>query len=143
MQVDHVLLPLRVRLGQPAGRAKAGIVDQDLQLVAAGDPSLYQLHPLLRGEVGGQDVRLYPVGGGNFLGEFLQPVFTPGDQQEVVATARELARKLDAQPGRGAGDQGDGAAALLLPRPGRKRGPRPQQPGCPKGGTNPEQYGSR
>ncbi len=113
IKVDHLPLPLAVQLCKTAGKAEAGIVDQQLDMFAMG------------GEVGHQ-----PVGGARQaqvrsdragiaeLGrQRVDPILAAGDEHQPLALGRQLPSEIDAQPGRSAGDQRDRIESFRRPLP--------------------------
>ena len=105
VEVDHLAEPVERAIGELAGEAEAGIVDQG----ADAEPLGLELGDqagggALLGEVGGEDMDL----AADLRGERLHPVAAARDQRQRLAARRALPRELGAEPRRRAGDQGDG-----------------------------------
>ena len=94
--------------------AEAGVVHEDL------DVELERLHlrehlvaALIRAEVGGDVLGADAVRLIDLVGESLEAILATGDERQAIATLRELARDLLADPGRGAGDEDGGRISRL------------------------------
>jgi hypothetical protein len=104
VEPHDVLLALEVRVEQRGDRAEAGVVaepdDRPLTLLEPAD----QRTPLVRiDQVAGLDARMDAVRL-ELTGERAQPLDAAGDEHDVVAAPRELARELRADAGRRSGD---------------------------------------
>ena len=113
VKVDHRELLAAVERVGGSEQAEARVVDDHVRLEAA---PVERLSDGLRGigarEVGrqnGRPPRALPRNGVRQRGERL---FTPRDQNDVVTVGGELVGERGADPGRRAGDQGDGALLL-------------------------------
>ena len=114
VEVDHLALAVERPVGEPAGEAEAGIVDQrlDAQALRPRTSAIRLSAAPGQGEVGGEDMDVAAE-----LGlQRLEPVAAPGDQHQLLAARAALAREFGAEPRRRAGDERDG------PRHGRQCG---------------------
>ena len=102
VEVDHLAQPIERPLGELAGEAEAGIVDQGVDVEPLGLQLGDQAGGGARfGEIGGEDMDVAAE-----LGlQRLEPVAAASDQRQRLAARRALAREFGAEPRRGAGDQ--------------------------------------
>src|SRR4051812_13181081 len=104
IEVDHLAEARQRPVGELAGEAEAGIVDQraDAEPFGAelGDQACRRA---VSGEVGFEDMD--PAA--DLAGERLHPVAAPRDERQLLAARRALAGEFGAEARRGAGDQGD------------------------------------
>jgi hypothetical protein len=85
---------------------EAGVVDQDLDGTPARAQILFEPHAIpLVAKVGGDDLRLDVMVGGELGRQAAQPLLAPRHQDEREAARGELGRDRGPDPGRGAGDQ--------------------------------------
>ncbi len=89
VEPDLLRVARRIVVEEGAGGAEAGVVDQQADV----DAELRDLFPQ-GGGLGRQVAGDRLGGGGQVLGESLQPVRAPGDQDQLPAAGCELAGKL-------------------------------------------------
>ena len=108
IEVDHLPLALAVQLGETAGQAEAGVVDQQLDMFAVGGEVGHQ--PV--GRAGQAQIRSDRAGIAKLGRQRVEPILAAGDEHQPLALGRQLPGEIDAQPGRGAGDQRDAVGHL-------------------------------
>ena len=109
VEQQHVGHVVAVAFADLAHRGEAGIVDEQRDRLARLQPFLDHVEVVGVGEVGGDHLDIDAVFGRQLFGEVAQPVLAPCDDDEVVAGAREVMREAEADTGRCAGDESDGA----------------------------------
>ena len=106
VQTDLPALGLARELGELAVRAHPRVVDEEVDRRLGGlEPRLDHRHPLLRSQVGGENLDRGPVLLLERLGELLEPGLVARDDHEVVAASGQRARERGADARRGAGDE--------------------------------------
>ena len=106
-QLEKGRLGLPVRLFEQARARAAGVVDEPVD-VEPGAPreieDLPRCVPIR--EIGGEDRDVDAVPGAQIGRDRFELVLAPRDEQQIDLPRGELIGELDAEPGRGAGDQG-------------------------------------
>jgi hypothetical protein len=102
----------RIQFVEPPRPAEASVVDQEAQRRHIADEGHDAVHVRGLAKVGGEDLRLDPVGGAEFVTQTGQPRLAASDEDEVEPVGRQTAREglTDAT----GGPRDDGAAFLCL-----------------------------
>ncbi len=106
VETDYPCLGLSRELGELAEGPHTGVVDEEVDRRLGGlEPRLDHRHPLLRDQVGGEDLDCGAVLLLELLRELLEPGLVASDDHEVVAACCERARERGADARRSAGDE--------------------------------------
>ena len=92
IQVDHLPLPLAVQLGETAGEAEAGVVDEQVDMLAVRRKIGHQ--PVDR--AGQAQIGADRAGVAELGRQRVEPILAAGDEDQPLALRRQLARKIDA-----------------------------------------------
>ena len=103
---ERIVGDLRIELDELAVAAEAGVVDQQLERRRRG-ARRHRLDAGRRGEVGDQNLDLDLVRGGETLGQRLQPLAPPGDDDQIMARLGELDGERLSDARGGAGDESE------------------------------------
>ena len=93
-------LPLAVQLGKAAGEPEAGIIDQQIGMLAMGGEVGHQ--PVDR--AGQAQILADRPGIAELCGQRVEPVLAAGNEHQPLALRRQLAGEIDAESRRRAGD---------------------------------------
>ncbi len=103
VEVDHLSLALRIEFGKAPDEAEAGVVDEEIDDLSI---RLKVGHQLRRG-VRLRKIERHGASLSKLLCKFLEPLFAARDEDDRMAALRQLARKLNPESRRRAGDERD------------------------------------
>jgi hypothetical protein len=110
VEIDHLKLLAAVARRRQADQSKTCIVDDELWLRPIRRQRVTDLpHGVGRRQVARNYDRPPCAGCRDLVGKFLQPVFAPGHQRQLMAVPGKYASERYADPGRRSSDQGNGA----------------------------------
>ena len=107
VEVDHRPLARAVEPRELAAEAESGVVDEQRNSLARRLDIGHQLgHRARRAKVAGNR-----AGMAELARQRIEPILAPRDEHQPIALGRQLSGEVDAQPGRRAGNEGDGCHA--------------------------------
>jgi hypothetical protein len=98
MQAGHFNLFIDINLGKQPARAEPGAVDQQRQRRLGADERLKLRQLPIIGQIGWKWGYLYRMIPGQFGSKLLKAIFSPGDDDQIVAKRSQLVSEFAADP---------------------------------------------